>query len=85
MTFDPERYAREVAAELVRGRGWEPGTEPTDVRDDVFNSMTRHEGHYVAGFVAQSDPARVAEVIQRAEWTRAFREKKTDDPGMAPG
>lgn len=71
MTLDADQFARQVADSMTRIRGWTRETVPADVRDDVFNSMTRHNALYVAGFTAQDDPGRVAEVIQNAEWNRA--------------
>lgn len=70
MTRDPEQFARDVASSMTRMRGWTPGSEPREVTDDVFNSMTRQEALYVAGFVAGDDPAEVARRVQWAEWNR---------------
>ena len=70
MTRDPERFARDVASSMTRMRGWAPGSEPAEARDDVFSSMTRHHGLYLAGFVAGDDPAEVARCVQWAEWNR---------------
>lgn len=68
MTRDPEQFARDVASSMTRMRGWAPGSAPREVIDDVFDSMTRHEALYVAGFEAGDDPAEVARRVQWAEW-----------------
>ena len=68
----PEEFARGVAAEMLRLRGWRGlDAAPSEVHDDVFATMGRHDGVYVAGYAAGIAPAAVAQTIQDREWDRA--------------
>jgi hypothetical protein len=65
----PDLFARRVADELARLRGWGPtSTAPAEVRDDVFNTIARQESIYSRGFSDRARPDIVAEQIQNAEW-----------------
>ena len=64
-----QQFARAVAEEMYRLRGWALHNVPAFVRDDVFATLNRHDGIYSRGFAHQLAPVTVALNIQHAEWS----------------
>lgn len=67
MNPDPNTYARDVANEMLILRGWRSSV-PADVRDDVFNTMTKHNRLYCDGFAKNRPAKQTAQLIQDREW-----------------
>jgi hypothetical protein len=62
-------YAREVAAEIARLRGWS-GKVPKKVTDDIFATLERHRSVYTAFFSGGTPPKKAAKAIQNREWMK---------------
>lgn len=63
-----ELFARDTAKGILALRGWGSlKLAPKEVVADVFATMGRHDGLYLAGYKAGT-PLATAERIQNAEW-----------------
>jgi len=65
-----QNYAKKVADEMLKYRGWNPKKAPREQVDAVFAMLSRpeHERVYVRGFDMGADPKEIAVLIQDAEW-----------------
>ena len=64
----PEEFARKVMEEMLRLRGWVVSSVPMEIKDDVFDTMARHEEVYVKGYASGMLEDAVAKGIQYREW-----------------
>ena len=66
--LDAQEFARLVAAEMLRLRGWfNPKTVPADVRGDVFGVMG-DDPDYTGMWKSGTAPADAARAIQYRAW-----------------